>query len=104
MDIEEKTFSCCEGKKKVRDEKEYKALISRLNRIEGQIRGLKKMLENDAYCPDILIQASAVSAAIQSFSRKLLYEHIETCVADGIREGNNDVIDELILTLQKMMK
>ena len=79
-------------------------LIHRLNRIEGQVRGLKDMLQRDAYCPDILIQVSTVSAALNSFSKELLATHIRTCVADGIRQGDDEVIDELVTTLQKMMK
>ena len=92
------------AKHKHRTEKEYKSLVNRLNRIEGQIRGIKGMLEKDAYCPDILVQVSAVSAALNSFSKELLATHIRTCVADGIRQGDDAVIDELVTTLQKMMK
>ena len=91
-------------KKKERSEEEYVKLIHRLNRIEGQIRGIRTMVENNAYCTDILIQSSAVSAAINAFNRELLANHIRTCVADDIRDGNDDVIDELVATLQKMMK
>ena len=83
---------------------EQKRLTHRLNRIEGQVRGLKDMLQKDAYCPDILIQVSAVSAALNSFSKELLATHIRTCVADGIRQGDDAVIDELVTTLQKLMK
>ena len=92
------------AKHKHRTEKEYKSLVNRLNRIEGQIRGIKGMLEKDAYCPDILVQVSAVSAALNSFSKELLATHIRTCVADGIRQGDDEVIDELVTTLQKLMK
>ena len=104
---EEKHCCCCEmtgGKTKVRTDKEYKDLMNRLKRIEGQVRGLKDMLQKDAYCPDILIQVSAVSAALNSFSKELLATHIRTCVADGIRRGEDEVIDELVTTLQKLMK
>jgi len=90
--------------KKIRSEDEYKSLINRLNRIEGQIRGIKNMLDNDRYCPDILIQVSAVTSALNSFNKELLAEHIKTCVADDIRNGNNQIIDELLCTLQKLMK
>ena len=83
---------------------EKRDLMNRLKRIEGQVRGLQNMLERDVYCPDILVQASAVNAALNSFSRVLLTSHIRTCVADNIREGNDEVIDELAATLQKMMK
>ena len=96
--------SCHCMKKKERSEEEYVKLIHRLNRIEGQIRGIRTMVENNAYCTDILIQSSAVSAAINAFNRELLANHIRTCVADDIRDGNDDVIDELVATLQKMMK
>lgn len=95
---------CCSGKRKIRSEKEQKDLMNRLKRIEGQVRGLQNMLEKDAYCTDILIQASAVSAAMNSFSRVLLEEHIRSCVADNIRQGNDEVIEELVATLQKMMR
>jgi DNA-binding FrmR family transcriptional regulator len=93
---------CCQ--KKVRTEKEYKDLLNRLNRIEGQIRGIKKMVEEDCYCIDILRQASAASAAINSFNKVLLANHIKTCVADDIREGREEKLDELIEALPKMMK
>ena len=94
---------CCK-KKKHRGEKEYKRLINRLNRIEGQVRGVRSMLENDAYCTDILIQVSAIQAALNAFNRELLSNHIHTCVADNIRAGDDSVIDELTATLQKLMK
>ena len=97
--------SCCScGRKKVRGEEEKKLLINRLNRIEGQIRGLRAMVEKDAYCPDILTQASAASAALGGFARALLSEHIRTCVADGIRAGDTEVVDELARTVEKLMK
>ena len=95
--------TCCHRTKE-RTEAEYKSLVHRLNRIEGQVRGLREMLQKDAYCPDILIQVSAVSAALNSFSKELLATHIRTCVADGIRQGDDAVIDELVTTLQKLMK
>ncbi len=94
---------CCHRTKKRSDE-EYKSLINRLSRIEGQIRGIKGMVERDAYCPDILVQASAVGAALNAFSKELLASHIRTCVADDIRDGKDETIDELVATLQKMMK
>ena len=94
---------CCK-KKTHREEKEYKLLINRLNRIEGQVRGVRSMLENDAYCTDILIQVSAIQAALNAFNRELLSNHIHTCVADNIRAGDDSVIDELTATLQKLMK
>ncbi len=90
--------------KKERSKEEYRSLMNRLNRIEGQVRGLKRMLEEDAYCPDILIQVSAVQAALNSFNKMLLAEHIRTCVADDIRAGNDCTIEELVNTLQKVMK
>ena len=94
----------CSARRKERSPEEYKKLINRLSRIEGQIRGIRAMVENGAYCPDILVQVSAVSAALNSFSKELLATHIRTCVADGIRQGDDEVIDELVTTLQKMMK
>lgn len=100
----EKECCCCSNKKKARDEKEYKDLLNRLKRIEGQVRGVEKMVENDVYCVDILTQVSAITAALNSFNKVLLANHIRTCVADGIREGRDDTIDELVVTLQKLMK
>ena len=94
---------CCH-KTKVRSEKEYKDLLNRLSRIEGQVRGIRRMVENDAYCPDILIQVSAVNAALNSFSKVLLSNHIHNCVARDIRQGKDETIDELVATLQKLMK
>lgn len=95
---------CCSHKTKQRSEKEYKDLINRLSRIEGQVRGIRKMLENDVYCTDILVQVSAVNAALNSFNKVLLANHIRTCVADDIREGKEETIDELVVTLQKLMR
>ena len=94
---------CCK-KTKHRSEPEYKSLINRLNRIEGQVRGIKNMLENDAYCTDILIQVSAVNAALNSFNKELLANHIHTCVVEDIKNGRFDTVDELCDTLQKLMK
>ncbi|MDO4187531.1 MAG: metal-sensing transcriptional repressor [Lachnospiraceae bacterium] len=104
--LEENNESCpyCSGKHKDRDEKEFKDLINRLKRIEGQVRGVEGMLENDAYCTDILIQVSAITSALNSFNKVLLANHMKTCVADNIRNGNDEVIDELVNTLQKLMK
>ena len=95
---------CCCHKTKERTEEEYKHLIHRLNRIEGQIRGIRAMVEKDAYCPDILTQASAASAALNAFGKALLTEHIRTCVAEDLREGNDATLDELMNTLQKWLK
>ena len=102
----EKEKCChCSQRKKERSPEEYKKLINRLNRIEGQIRGIKGMVENNAYCPDILIQsAPAVNAAINAFNKELLANHIRTCVADDISNGKDEAIDELVVTLQKLMK
>ena len=96
--------SCCCAKTKVRTEQEYKDLITRLNRIEGQIRGIKGMVEKSAYCPEILIQCSAVTAAMNAFNRELLANHIRSCVLDDIRAEREGTIDELLATLQKLMK
>lgn len=95
---------CCCHKTKHREEDEYKMLINRLNRIEGQVRGVKKMVENDAYCVDILTQVSAIQAALNSFNKELLANHLRTCVMDDIKNGNDEIIDELVQTLQKLMK
>ncbi len=91
-------------KTKKRGDDEYKKLINRLSRIEGQIRGIRRMVENDAYCTDILIQVAAVNAALNSFNKELLSNHIHTCVARDIREGKDETIDELVDTLKKLMK
>ena len=95
---------CCLGKHKERSGKEYKDLMNRLKRIEGQVRGVEGMLENNVYCTDILVQVSAITSALNSFNKALLANHMRTCVADNIREGNDEVIDELVTTLQKLMK
>lgn len=96
--------NCCSHKTKQRSEEEYKSLINRLNRIEGQVRGIRKMVEANTYCTDILTQVSAVNAALNAFNRELLANHIRTCVADDIRNGKDETIDELVCTLQKLMK
>ena len=95
--------TCC-NKSTMRPDDERKKLINRLNRIEGQIRGIRGMVERDAYCPDILNQCAAATAAINSFTRDLIGAHIRGCVVRDIREGDDDVIDELVSTLQKLMK
>ena len=95
---------CCCHKTKHRSEEEYKTLINRLSRIEGQVCGIRKMVENDAYCVDILTQVSAIQAALNGFNRELLANHIRTCVMDDIRNGNDEIVDELVQTLQKLMK
>ena len=94
----------CLGKHKEREDSEYKDLMNRLKRIEGQVRGVEGMLEADAYCTDILIQVSAISSALKSFNKVLLANHMKTCIAEGIRKGDDSVIDEFVLTLQKLMK
>ena len=100
----DKEICSCHEKSTVRLEQERKKLIHRLNRIEGQIRGIKGMVEKDAYCADILVQSAAVNAAVNAFNKELLAHHIKGCVARDIREGKDDVIDELVATLQKLMK
>ena len=95
---------CCCHKTKERSEKEYKDLIHRLNRIEGQIRGIKGMVEKNAYCTDILVQVAAANAALNSFNKVLLANHIKTCVTNDIREGKEETVDELVEVLQKLMK
>ena len=100
----EKQEPCQCHKTKERSEKEYKNLIHRLNRIEGQIRGIRGMVEKEAYCTDILVQVAAVNAALNSFNKELLSNHIRTCVTRDIREGKDETVDELLHTLQKLMK
>lgn len=104
VDNMEESCPHCSGKHKVREDKEIKDLMNRLKRIEGQVRGVEGMLENDAYCTDILVQVSAITSALNSFNKALLANHMKTCVADNIRQGNDEVIDELVATLQKLMK
>lgn len=96
----------CEQCKRTKDRspEEYKSLMNRLSRIEGQIRGIKRMVEGDAYCIDILTQSAAVTAAMNSFNKELLANHIRTCVAEDIRNGNDETIEELVKTIQKLMR
>ena len=96
--------TCCGEKKTPRSEEQRKKLIHRLNRIEGQIRGIRGMVERDCYCTDILTQSAAVQAALNAFNRELIAAHLHSCVARDLREGKDEVIDELVLTLQKLMK
>lgn len=101
--MEEKTCPHCHQTKQ-RGEEEYKALLNRLSRIEGQVRGIRRMVEQSAYCPDILVQVAAVNAALNAFNRELLASHIRTCVTEDIRAGRQDTVEELVATLQKLMK
>ena len=96
-------MECCH-KTRERTPEEMKNLIHRLNRIEGQIRGIRGMVEKNAYCTDILMQVSAVNAALNAFNKEILANHIKTCVARDIRAGQDEIIDELVVTLQKLMK
>lgn len=100
----EELHECCCHKTKVRSEEEIRSLMNRLNRIEGQIRGIRGMLEKDAYCADILTQTTAVNAAINAFGRELLASHMRSCVVQDIRDGKDETIEELLGILQKMMK
>ena len=107
--MEEKCCCCApeeSGEKKLRHRtpEEYKRLCNRLSRIEGQIRGIRRMLDESAYCPDILTQAAAANAALNAFSRELLSQHIRSCVVNDLQEGNPDTVDELPDTLQKLMR
>lgn len=101
--MEEKECCCCQRTKE-RTEKEYKDLINRLSRIEGQIRGIKAMVERKAYCTDIITQVAAANAALNSFNKVLLADHIKTCVMDDIKEGKEETVDELVALLQKLMR
>ena len=103
--MEKQTAICeCCQKTKERSDKEYRDLMNRLSRIEGQIRGVKGMLEKDAYCTDVLIQVSAINAALNSFNKVLLANHIKTCVTCDIKNGKEETVDELVTVLQKLMK
>ena len=101
--MDSNTHCSCEHHKE-RSDGEVRKLMNRLNRIEGQVRGVKGMVDNGADCPDILIQVSAINAALNAFNRELLSTHIRTCVAEGVRNGDDQKIDELVVTLQKLMK
>lgn len=101
--MEQETAKCC-CKHKHRDLVEQKDLLNRLNRIEGQIRGIKAMVEEERYCVDILTQVSAVQAALNSFNKLLLSNHIKSCVVEEIQSGDLEVVDELCKTIQKFMK
>ena len=101
--MEEKCICQCE-KATVRSDEERKKLINRLNRIEGQIRGIRGMIEYDAYCTDILTQSAAVTAAMSSFNKELLNSHIRGCVSRDIRNGRDEVVDELLDIMQKLMR
>lgn len=108
-EIIERSHSCCSAEDNScrttqRSEEEKKKLINRLSRIEGQIRGIRNMVEKDAYCVDILTQSAAAGAALDAFSRQVLSRHVHTCVAEDIREGKDETIDELMEILQKLMK
>ncbi len=96
--------SCCSDRKKNRSPEEKKKLMNRLKRIEGQVRGLEKMIEADAYCPDVLIQASAINSAMNGFSKELLASHLRSCVVEDIRSGKDEAVDELVELLRKLMK
>ena len=100
----ENNTDCCIHKTKERSQKEYRDLINRLSRIEGQIRGIKGMIEKEAYCTDILMQVTAVNAALNSFSRVLLSNHVKTCVKQDLIEGKEETVDELMDIIQRMMK
>ena len=119
MEPNQKTCCCCEAqptavaaepalpaccRHKDRSPAEYKALLNRLNRIEGQVRGIRGMLEKDAYCVDILVQVAAANAALNSFSRELLAQHIGSCVAEDLRAGSNEKLDELLQLLPRLMR
>ena len=104
MKEERSKKDCCCAKTTKRDLEEQKKLINRLSRIEGQIRGIRNMVEKDAYCTDILVQSAAVNAAVNAFNKELLASHIKGCVARDLREGKDEVVDELVATLQKLMK
>ncbi len=96
--------NCCRHRTRERSEEELRRLTNRLSRIEGQIRGIRGMLEKNAYCPDILAQAAAANAALNAFSRELLSQHIRSCVVNDLRDGNEATVDELMDTLGKLMK
>jgi DNA-binding FrmR family transcriptional regulator len=97
-------MECCCEKTKMRSEEEKRALVNRLSRIEGQVRGIKQMLLDDKYCVDILTQTSAISSALNSFAKEILETHIRSCVAEGMRNGDGEKIEELIKTIERFIK
>ncbi len=101
---EEKESCGCQHRTKDRSEIEKKKLLNRLSRIEGQVRGIRRMVEEDCYCPDVLIQSSAVASALNSFNKELLSQHIRSCVAEKIRNGDDETIEELVTITQKLMR
>ena len=101
---ENAAVQCCCDRKKERCDEEHKYLINRLSRIEGQIKGIRKMVEEDAYCTDIIVQVSAAAAALNSFNKELLSRHIKTCVSEDIRSGKDETVDELCAVIAKLMK
>ena len=103
MDCCHKTTECCH-KTKDRPDEEIRRLMNRLSRIEGQIRGIRGMVEKDVYCADILVQVAAANSALNAFSRELLSQHVRTCVADDLRAGSDEKLDELLKLLPKLMK
>ena len=102
--MEKKKCTFGSGRKTARSEEEKKKMLARLKRAEGQIRGIEKMVEEDTYCPDIMIQVAAVQSALNSFNRVLLTNHMHGCVAEGIREGNDEAIDELADLVERLLK
>lgn len=102
VDGQGQPLDCCRHKH--RDAGEYEALLKRLSRIEGQVRGIRGMVEKEAYCTDILTQVSAIQSALNAFSRELLANHIRTCVVQDIQSGKLEVVDDLLATIQKLMK
>lgn len=103
MNTDTETICPCHATKH-RSEEEIRALQNRLSRIEGQVRGVRGMVERDAYCVEILTQITAITAALNAVSRELLSNHIRTCVTEDLQQGRTDVVDELVATIQKMMK
>lgn len=104
MTVNENICPVCAKRKKKRGEAEYAALMNRLKRIEGQVRGVEKMLENEAWCPDIMVQIAAINAALHGFNKQLLAEHIRSCVLEDIKAGHDEAVDQLVETLRRVMK
>lgn len=101
---EKRVCPCCSERRKKRTPEEQKALLVRLRKVEGQIRGIQKMVEEDRYCPDILMQVSAVNCALSAFNKLLLARHIRECVVDDIQNGDDETIDELCNVIERLMK
>lgn len=96
--------TCCAHRTTKRSDEDKRALVNRLSRIEGQVRGIKRMIENDEYCLDILVQSSAAASAMNSFNRELMAKHVTGCLAKEMTDEGRETLNELVASLQALMK